>query len=207
MKKPVKKKRKFSSFSLADAVNFLKIEKFIDWKLEFQPLPASDFFNEKMRRLQRFDLTQSEPAKELLIDAVCEEVIQRHEKLKIWKTPPVQSDELTGFVDYLVAPDRVVVSAPLLCVIEAKKDDFEQGAAQCLIAMEACRENNVKSGLSPKVLGIVSNGAGWKFYRLDEAGKVWESLLFTIAQIEILFGAVDSVFNECDELLNSAVQK
>ena len=26
-----------------------------------------------------------------------------------------------------------------MCVIEAKKDDFEQGAAQCLVEMQACQ--------------------------------------------------------------------
>ena len=36
---------------------------------------------------------------------------------------------LTGQVDYLVAPKRAYLSTPLLCVVEAKKDDLKQGLA------------------------------------------------------------------------------
>ena len=197
----MKKKRKFTSFSLDEALSFLGIEKLLEWKLESRLLPPSDFFHERMRRLDGFAVGRRESGKELLIDAVCEEVVDRHRNLRIWKQEPVQSEQLLGITDYLIARRIDFLSKPLLCVIEAKKDDFERGTAQCLLTMEVCRENNVKSGFSGKVLGIVSNGEGWKFYRLDEEGKVWESLLFSIAQIEILLGAVDSVFNECDELV------
>ena len=43
---------------------------------------------------------------------------------------------------------------------EAKKDDFEKGAAQCVAEMVVCRETNTTDGHFIDVHGIVSNGQG-----------------------------------------------
>ena len=64
------------------------------------------------------------------------------ENLKIWKGAALESQDLIGQADYLLTQRRGYVEAPLLCVVEAKKDDFEQGAAQCLVEMKACQWNN-----------------------------------------------------------------
>jgi hypothetical protein len=42
----------------------------------------------------------------------------------------LSTDTLTGKADYVMAPHRAYLETPLLCVAEAKKDDFERGAAQ-----------------------------------------------------------------------------
>ena len=113
------KRRKFTSFSLDEALRFLKIEKLVEWKIALQPLPPSDFFHERMRRLEGFAVGRRESGKELLIDAVCEEVVDRHRNLRIWKQEPLQTDELVGVTDYLIARRIDFLSKPLLCVIEA----------------------------------------------------------------------------------------
>lgn len=171
------------------------------WEVGFQPLPPSDYFKERWRRLEVFDLTNSERAKELLIDAIIEEVIQPYRKLKIWKAAPLESDELIGQADYLAAPRRAYLEAPLLCVVEAKKDDFEKGLAQCLVEMKACQWNNQQQGKDLDVYGIVTNGDGWRFYKLSVAGEVYESLQHSLGEIENIFGLLSYVFSKCEEAL------
>lgn len=104
-------------------------------------------FFRKVSRLQRvFDLRSYEESKKLLIDAICEEAILEFERLKIWKGAALESDTLTGNVDYLIAENKAYLEAPLACIIEAKKDNFEQGLAQCLVEMQACQWQNRQRG-------------------------------------------------------------
>lgn len=200
----MKPKKNFSSFNWTSAFKELGIEVLLRWEVEFQPQPPSDYFKERWRRLEVFDLTNSERAKELLIDAIIEEVIQPYRKLKIWKAAPLESDDLIGQADYLAAPRRAYLEAPLLCVVEAKKDDFEKGLAQCLVEMKACQWNNQQQGKDLDVYGIVTNGEGWRFYKLSNAGEVYETLPQSLGAIENIFGLLAYVFSKCEESISNA---
>ena len=194
-------KRKFSSFKEADAFRELQLKKLLDWEIPFEPLTPSDFFHENMRRLRRFNLTISEPAKELLVDAIIEEAVVHHEHLKIWKSAPLESDLLTGVADYLVTSDRDYLAAPFLCVVEAKRDNFEKGLAQCLVEMKACRWNHEQAGLKIEVYGVVTNGSGWVFYKYDMDGRVWASLPYALSHVEDILGCLDYIFAQCESNL------
>src|SRR5450432_3165359 len=135
-------RRKFSGFAYNEVLKQLGIEQLIVWELAVPTLPLSEFFQRRLQRLEGFDLTASERSKELIIDAFCEEALEGHAELKIWKEAAIRGKETVGFVDYLVAPRRAYLGTPLLCVVGAKKDDFEQGMAQYLIGMAACAERN-----------------------------------------------------------------
>jgi len=201
MKKPTKKKN-FSRFTPKEAFKELKLKELIRWKIDFQPLEPSQFFQTRLQRLENFDLSISEKAKELLIDAICEEVIQQHLHLKIWKEAPLQSDKVTGFVDYLVAEKRAYLDAPLLCVVEAKKDKFDKGLAQCLVEMQACQWNNEQIGQQIEIYGIVTNGEVWKFYQLSLDGQVYETLPYALSETSHVLGILDYVFQKCEENIN-----
>ncbi len=104
------------------------------------PLQVSDFFSRRIERLEEcFDLVTSERAKELLIDTVLEETLIHHHGLKAWKAAPLSGKKAKGAVDYLLAPARGYLATPFLCIVEAKKDDFTQGQAQCLVEMKECQ--------------------------------------------------------------------
>jgi hypothetical protein len=194
-------KRSFSSYTLDEALKKLQIEQIEPFIVEFDPLPLSAFFQERLRRLDSFDLKGSERSKELLIDAFCEEAVTRHEQLRIWKAAPLQSEDLIGAVDYLIAPRKAYLDLPLLCVVEAKRDDFVQGMAQCILEMHACQWNNQQTGKVVAVYGIVSNGQGWQFYKLDTNGHLFESTLYSINQPETILGILDYVFTQCEQNL------
>ena len=76
--------------------------------------------------------------KTLIIDDMLTEIVPKHPTLKVWKGAALVTDHLTGVVDYLFTPRRSFVTTPLLCVTEAKRDDFLQGRAQCVAEMAAC---------------------------------------------------------------------
>ena len=198
-----KAKKNFSSFTLNEALQELQILKLERWEIPLLPYQVSSFFSEHLRRLENFDMVFSERAKELLIDAICEEVLVNHQRLKVWKAAALQSDTLMGYVDYLVSPNIAYMTTPLLCAVEAKKDDFEKGLAQCLVEMKSCNWNNQQAGKSIDVYGIVTNGEVWKFYRLTTGGQVYETLPYSMETQEKVFAALTYVFTKCEENLAS----
>lgn len=199
---PKSKKKNFSSFNYKDAFKQLNLIDLTSWKIDIPPLQPSTFFQERIARLeQSFDLQSYEESKKLLIDAICEEAISETKRLKIWKGAQLEGDIAAGYVDYLVAERKRYLEAPLLCIIEAKKDDFEQGLAQCLVEMQACQWKNRQINRNIDVLGIVTNGNTWQFYKLTTQGEVYETPAYSIGDMELLLGRLRHIFHLCEENL------
>ncbi|MGB0563490.1 MAG: hypothetical protein ACPGVO_17055 [Spirulinaceae cyanobacterium] len=192
-----KQKQNFASFSKRQAFEALELDDLTPWQPKIDPLPPSDFFILRRQRLQQFDLESYEESKKLLIDAICEEAIQGFDQLKIWKGAAIESDQFTGHADYAIAPNRRYFALPLLCIIEAKKDDFEQGLAQCLVEMQACHGCNQQAGHTMPIFGIVTNGSTWYFYQRLTSGEVYESLPYAIGQLEMVLGFLRYIFAAC----------
>jgi hypothetical protein len=88
-----------------------------------------------------------------------------------------------------------------ILIFKKFKDDFEQGLAQCLVEMQACQWQNQQLGKIIDIFGIVTNGEGWKFYKLQTTGEVYETLLYSIGDIENVLGLLHSIFYCCEQNL------
>lgn len=200
------KKKNFSSFTYADAFKHLGIKQLHPWQIDITPVDPSAFFHERLRRMADvFDLQNCEESKKLLIDAVCEEALQVFRHLKLWKGAPLSDDQTSGYVDYLMAERKAYLEAPFLCIVEAKKDDFEQGLAQCLPEMKACHYNNQILGQNLDIYGIVTNGEGWQFYKLILDGSVYSSDLYAIGNLPQVLGILNFVFDQCEQNLLAVI--
>ena len=101
---------------------------------------------------------------------------------------------LAGECDFLLAETEPLpeLHSPLATIVEAKKNDFEVGWAQCLAELVAIQKLNDDEETS--VYGIVTDGERWQF------GKFQQNLLtrqisgFTIDDLPQLFGALHFVF-------------
>jgi len=139
---PKTPKKPFSKFKLKDAYQQLNLKRLQPWTLEYTVIQPSEDFQKQYQRFQVFDLKRSEEGKKIIIDLVFVEVLQAFPRLKIWKGETLESDAAHGAADYLITENFDYAEAPLLCVAEAKKDDFDQGLAQCLVEMQACQWTN-----------------------------------------------------------------
>ncbi|MBD2093268.1 hypothetical protein H6F67_25825 [Microcoleus sp. FACHB-1515] len=201
MKSTAPKKKAFSKFRLDEAYKQLNLTQLTSWKIKFNPVPPSDAFQTHLDRLQVFDVGRSEEGKKLIIDAILIEALQPFKRLKFWKGATLESEVAHGAADYLMTENRGYFEAPFLCIVEAKKDDFEQGLAQCLVEMQACLWSNQAIDRTIDVFGIVTSGEGWKFYRLDLAGAVHETLLYSVSDTNSILGILHSIFELCEQNL------
>jgi hypothetical protein len=107
--------------------------------------------------------------------AICERIIspilnivsKNHEYLNVWSHVSYNIDEKKGLVgepDYLIAPRTKYggMARPSLCVIEAKRDNFDEGWTQALAEMVA------SSLLDADICyGVVTTGKTWEFGKLE----------------------------------------
>ena len=76
---------------------------------------------------------------------------------------------LSGFCDYLIArsPEFFYIQAPVVAVVEAKKEDLIAGLGQCAAEMVAIRLfNEREQSMTPAVYGSVTSGNNWRFLKL-----------------------------------------
>ena len=77
---------------------------------------------------------------------------------------------LSGYCDYLItrSPEYFYVQAPVLAVVEAKREDVLGGLGQCAAEMVAIRLFNERDGTpQAAVFGCVTSGNIWRFLKLD----------------------------------------
>lgn len=80
--------------------------------------------------------------------------------------------KLLGECDFLLARSDPVprLKAPLVAVVEAKKNDIDAGLGQCIAQMVAAGVFNDRAGEPARSLyGCVTTGEDWQFLRLDGA--------------------------------------
>jgi hypothetical protein len=77
---------------------------------------------------------------------------------------------LQGECDFILARTQPVpeVRAPLIAIVEAKKNDIEGGLGQCVAQMIGARKFNEDAGqLASTIFGCVTTGEVWQFLRLE----------------------------------------
>ena len=191
------KRKRFSSFNLRDALALTQVQTVHPWVMDAPSKLPSNHYQQTMDKLnQHFDLSLSESAKVLWIDMILLEALNAFDGLKIWKEASLQTQQLTGVVDYLIAPQAVVYQQPLLCVVEAKKDNFEKGMAQCLVEMYACQQLNQQDFA---VYGIVTNAVNWEFYKLSASQQLYKTVAYSEAHLEEILGILNWIFAQCLE--------
>ncbi len=190
-------KKAFSKFTRKEAFESIGITHLTSWAIEFEAISPGHDFQTHLERIACFDLEGSEEGKKLIIDAILTEAIQpfKH-KLKIWKGVTLEGDIALGEVDYLITANKGYFDLPLLCVIEAKRDDFYQGLAQCLVEMKTCQWHHQQVGKSFDIFGIVTNGEGWKYFKLDQKAA-YETTLYSISDIAAIIGGLHYLFTKC----------
>ena len=140
--------------------------------------------------------------------AICENIISPillevwltyRDKLLLWSHQPLNFDEqLSGVPDYIVAKrsprGKVILDHPYLILVEAKKDNFEEGWGQCLAEMVAAQKLNNNQHNS--VFGVVSNGKMWEFSRLQDNIFTKNVKYYTLENLLALMEALHFIFKE-----------
>ena len=133
-----------------------------------------------------------------MITPILREVYKKfHERYSFWIQKAISYNEkLNGTPDYLIATrsalGKTVLDLPLVVVVEAKKNDFEQGWGQCLAELVAAQKINDKP--NKPIYGIVTDGELWKFGKLVDTTFTSNLEGYMVGDLAELFGAITFIF-------------
>lgn len=128
-------------------------------------------------------------------------VVSKYNDLPLWshiRFDISEEDGLVGIPDYIADPVSDVGTTlvkPVLCVAEAKKDNFNEGWAQLLAELIAVKRFNNDDTM--EIFGIVTSGEIWKFGKLKEKLLTMEVVPFSaLENLKKLFNIVNWLFSE-----------
>jgi len=79
---------------------------------------------------------------------------------------------LNGFCDFIISasPEQLMLTSPIISVVEAKNENIIGGLGQCIAEMVASQifnEEDQNYQTIGKVYGVVTTGTTWKFLKLN----------------------------------------
>lgn len=144
-----------------------------------EPIAPSVYLTESLiEGLPLATATGSEKARsELIISPILVEVrkiLQRQVSLFSGEDFTVDSElGLSGICDFLISrsPEQILIEAPAIVIVEAKKADLKVGLGQCAAEMVAAQKfNEINNIAIATIYGSVSSGTAWRFLKLE--GKI-----------------------------------
>jgi hypothetical protein len=141
-------------------------------KLEAAPVPA--WLRESLERGMRQVLLSEKARSEFIVVPIllaCQEMSAGAVAIYSGQRLDVDPERgLVGECDFILsaAPPVPALRAPLVTIVEAKRNEVESGVWQCIGQMAGAREFNQRAGTGPStVYGCVTNAEAWQFLRLS----------------------------------------
>jgi hypothetical protein len=147
-----------------------------DFFMHVEPVFPSDYLREWLAEFAPIAVAigTEQARRELIMAPILAEVKRRSQvAINFFPGVPLIVDEsrgLTGVCDYLVTRSREVhfVEAPIVAVVEAKREDLTSGLGQCVAEMVAIQLFNEAEGTPmAAAYGCVTSGNLWKFLKLE----------------------------------------
>lgn len=94
------------------------------------------------------------------------------------------------------------METPYVAVVEAKRDDFSSGWAQCGLELYAIQTLNASPQLP--LYGIVSNGEIWEFAQLEADCFTLYNQRYDINDLDQLFSTLRVILERCKSAVTIA---
>ncbi|MEK7434720.1 MAG: hypothetical protein AABZ74_16420 [Cyanobacteriota bacterium] len=147
-----------------------------------------------------FSLSSEKEKSEAIIFPIMIELKKKNKnKISIFSGRRLDVDSekgLSGECDFIISnkPDLFEVDSPIIALIEAKKDDFTQGVAQCVAQMIGSRLFNEQRDITtPVIYGCVTNAREWQFLKLEDNLVTIDSDIYYLNQISELLGIFQTI--------------
>ncbi|MCP4138237.1 MAG: hypothetical protein GY754_45160 [bacterium] len=190
----------FTDFkTIADVQKAYNIKYLEENFIEYSKISLPPFFLEELEfNRQNIDVFSSEASRcENVIYPVLREVYKQFvEKYALWSHKSLSYDQkLNGTPDYIFSTKselgKTVLGHPLIMIVEAKQNNFNEGWGQCLAELVAAQRLNENQSIT--VYGIVTDGELWQFGSLRADVFTRHKTRMVIDELEELFGAITFV--------------
>jgi len=104
-----------------------------------------------------------------------------------------ETQNLKGICDFIISlsAEQFFIDAPIITIVEAKKDNIIDGIPQCIAEMRAAQLFNEKQQQPlARIYGIVTSGSLWKFLYLEEQSLYLDLDEYHIKEIAKIMGVL-----------------
>lgn len=122
-----------------------------------------------------------------------------HNRVTVYSGQRLESDPssgLTGECDFILALTQPlpIIQAPIVCIVEAKKNDIDSGFGQCAAQMVGARRINERdmTGLST-IFGCITTGEDWQFLKLEDDTLAIDSQRYYINNVGLLLAVLQAI--------------
>jgi hypothetical protein len=112
---------------------------------------------------------------------------------------------LKGECDFIISqsPDLIEIEAPIVQIVEAKKQDFDTGIPQCAAQMIGAKIFNEKRNKNiPIIYGCVTTGEEWLFMKLENNLIVVDNRKYNIANLPMILGVFQVIIDEFKPIID-----
>jgi hypothetical protein len=191
----------FTDFSLSSAVKAFELT--VTQHLlfaEVSPVSPSAWLLEALKRGMPLAFTSEKSRSEYLIAPVLSDVRQMAtDKISVYSGQRLDVDAERGLVgecDFIISntAQNPLLQAPIISVVEAKRQDIELGYGQTVAQMVASQQFNLREAQPFSVLyGCVSTGEAWQFLRLEDRRLEIDSSRYYLNQLPELLGVFRTI--------------
>lgn len=197
----------YSKFSLKDVKEQLKVQIIEDQRLfadDIQKVPISEYLKTTLEEFAPLALainTEKSRSEWIIAPILAELRRKLHNRISLFSgsTFTVDADKgLEGQCDYMISlsSEQFYITAPVLIIVEAKKEDIVGGLGQCIATMYAADLFNKKENNPIEVVyGSVTTGTIWKFIKLKENKAYVDVDEYYLKEIEGLMGILFSIIS------------
>jgi hypothetical protein len=143
---------------------------------DLEPIAPSEYLKQALIRSKPFQTTGSEKARsEFIIAPILLELrYLRNDSVSVFSGEEFTVDRdlgLSGICDFLISRNgnELIIDAPVIALVEAKKGVLKDGWGQCIAEMVAAKKFNENRGKPIKnIYGIVTSGSLWHFFQMKQ---------------------------------------
>jgi hypothetical protein len=168
-----------------------------------QPLPVPAWLQDLLGRSMRLALLTEKARSEFIVAPILLAVREQSgDRVAILSGQRLDVDpgrRLLGECDFILALSEPVprLRAPLVTVVEAKKNDIEAGLGQCVAQMVGAQVYNERAGRPLRtVFGCVTTGENWQFLSLAGTTVTLDQSRFYIDNVGLILAALQATIQQ-----------
>lgn len=180
---------------------------------DITPLPMSDWLRDTLAMTQRMPLISEKAKSELIVTPILLELRKRNDNFfTVYSGEVLNVDVVRGLAgecDFILTQDTntFAISAPIISVVEAKKDDLELGVVQCAAQMVGIQHFNEKYGYPIETIyGCATTADDWQFLKLSGKQLSIDRDKYFISELETILGVFQQIIDYYKELLVADVE-
>jgi len=170
---------------------------------DLSPIPVPSWLQDLLTRSMQLALISEKARSEFIVAPIllaCRELsgnaltILSGQRLDV---DPIR--KLQGECDFILALSEPVprLRAPLVMIVEAKRNDIESGLGQCIAQMVGAQIYNERAGQSLEIIyGCVTTGEDWQFLQLQETTVLIGQQRLYIDNVGCILAVFQAIFEQ-----------